>query len=86
MIQSEKRKVGVNMKRNINALYNHLKSIINEIENEKNVVDSVIVEDDEDSSDVIVGVPKNKTKLIDETFEDSNDDSVDDVEERNDEN
>lgn len=60
------------MKRNLTALENYLKPVIDEINNEKNAIDSIAIEDEESEEDENLTVVKNEP--------------VDDVEERNDEN
>lgn len=60
------------MKRNLTALENYLKPVIDEINNEKNAIDSIAIEDEESEDDENLTVVKNEP--------------VEDVEERNDEN
>lgn len=60
------------MKRNLTALENYLKPVIDEINKEKNAIDSIIIEDEESEDDENLTVVKNEP--------------VDDGEERNDDN
>ena len=60
------------MKRNLTALENYLKPVIEEINKEKNAIDSITIEDEESEEDENLTVIKNEP--------------VEDGEERNDDN